>query len=79
MFRRRNVNHSLATTLTLLMCFILLSSVASANAPITRLTDEELHKLYSELPFTDILPLPEGPILIGGEEGNSFRILPNRL
>lgn len=44
------------------------AALAQERQPITRMTCEELLNFYDKLPFTDILPLPEGPILIDGEE-----------
>ncbi len=35
--------------------------------PITRMTNAELLASYDDLPFTDVLPLEEGPIEIDGE------------
>jgi ABC-type sugar transport system substrate-binding protein len=47
---------------------LLASLVAAQQQPITGMTCEELLEMYEGLPFTDILPLPEGPIQIDGEE-----------
>jgi ribose transport system substrate-binding protein len=55
-----------ATLALLLACLISLAS--AQRQPITGMTCDELLSAYGDLPFTDILPLPEGPILIDGEE-----------
>ncbi|MEX2542057.1 MAG: substrate-binding domain-containing protein [Trueperaceae bacterium] len=55
----------LAVLAFVLFCFV---GLAQQREPITRMTCEELLDFYDQLPFTDILPLPEGPIAIDGEE-----------
>ncbi len=58
--------------------FILLSALIAAPAsvalaqerqPISNKTCDELLAFYDKLPFTDVLPLDEGPIAIGGDAG----------
>lgn len=43
------------------------ATLAQEKQPITGKTCEELLVQYKQLPFTDVLPLEEGPISIGGE------------
>ena len=43
------------------------ATFAQEKQPITGKTCEELLVQYKQLPFTDVLPLEEGPISIGGE------------
>jgi ribose transport system substrate-binding protein len=50
--------------------FLALCSVTASGQerqPISHLTSEELLKFYQTLPFTNVLPLPEGPVAIGGK------------
>lgn len=58
--------------------FILLSALIAAPAsvalaqerqPISNKTCDELLAFYDKLPFTDVLPLDEGPVVIGGDAG----------
>ncbi len=43
------------------------AALAQKNYPITNMTKDELASLYEDLPFTNKLPLKEGPIKIDGE------------
>jgi len=52
-------------TLFLALCTVTASG--QERQPITHLTTEELLKFYQTLPFTTVLPLPEGPVEIGGK------------
>lgn len=52
----------------LLLVLLGFAAMAQERQPITRMTCDELLAFYEKLPFTDILPLPEGPIVINGEE-----------
>jgi ribose transport system substrate-binding protein len=54
--------------IVVLVCALFLfTALAQQRQPITRMTCEELLDFYDKLPFTDILPLPEGPVEIDGE------------
>src|ERR1700736_4354779 len=52
-------------TLFLALCSVTASG--QERQPISHLTTEELLKFYQTLPFTSVLPLPEGPVEIGGK------------
>jgi ABC-type sugar transport system substrate-binding protein len=45
----------------------ILPAVAEETLPVSGKTCTQLLETYGKLPFTDVLPLPEGPVAIGGE------------
>lgn len=53
--------------LIMLVVLCLGFALAQGTQPISGKTCDELLESYSDLPFTDILPLPEGPVEINGE------------
>ena len=46
------------------------SSWAEDKLPVTQKTCSELLAFYKNLPFTSILPLPDGPVAIPGKSGD---------
>ena len=46
------------------------SAWAEDKLPVTGKTCSELLAFYKELPFTSILPLPDGPVTIPGKTGD---------
>jgi ribose transport system substrate-binding protein len=52
---------------TLFLALCTMTASGQERQPITHLTTEELLKFYQTLPFTTVLPLPEGPVEIGGK------------
>ena len=52
-----------------IVAFVATISAASAQErqPITQMTCDELQAFYDKLPFTNILPLDEGPVAIQGK------------
>ncbi len=59
---------SFTLVITLVLGLIFTGSVLAERYPISNMTEAELAELYENtLPFTDYLPLPEGPIEIDGE------------
>lgn len=57
----------LATALTLLGFS---GARAEDKLPVTQKTCTELLSFYKSLPFTDMLPLPDGPVSVPGKSGN---------
>ncbi|WP_457938409.1 substrate-binding domain-containing protein [Mesorhizobium sp. 10J20-29] len=53
--------------LSLLALVPVSSSLAQEKQPISGKTCAELGEFYAKLPFTDVLPLEEGPVSINGE------------
>jgi ribose transport system substrate-binding protein len=47
-----------------------LPAAAQDTQPITRMTCDQLLEFYDKLPFTDILPVAEGPVVIDGATPN---------
>ena len=43
------------------------SALAQDRHPITNMTCDELLAFYDKLPFTDVLPIDAGPVMINGE------------
>ena len=57
--------------LTTAMSLAALSSAwAEDKLPVTQKTCSELLAFYKDLPFTSILPLPDGPVSIPGKTGD---------
>jgi len=57
--------------LAVAMSTVALSSAwAEDKLPVTQKTCTELATFYKALPFTTILPLPEGPLSIPGKSGD---------
>ena len=60
--------HTIYRISILVVALVFSAASAQERQPITNMTCEELLSFYDQLPFTDILPLEEGPIVINGEE-----------
>ena len=68
MNKKRLVLFASILSFVLVLSFILTGNVLAQTYSISNMTEAELSELYEEtLPFTDYLPLPEGPIEIDGE------------
>lgn len=53
--------------ITLALTMLAFAAVAQTQQPVTRMTCEELLDFYDQMPLTNVLPLPEGPIQVDGE------------
>ena len=63
--------HVEALILTTAVSLAALSSAwAEDKLPVTQKTCSELLAIYEDLPFTSILPLPDGPVSIPGKTGD---------
>lgn len=59
---------SLCLITSALVALPLAAASAQERQPITNATCAELATRYEKLPFTDILPMDEGPVMVDGEE-----------
>ncbi|MBV8225681.1 MAG: substrate-binding domain-containing protein [Verrucomicrobia bacterium] len=65
--RATNIPEKIRLLVTPLIVLVTCAAFAQQRQPITNMTSEELLKFYQTLPLTNILPLPEGPVEVGGK------------